>query len=145
MESCYDKIQYSKELGETKKWDFSRYIPQLVVVAIGQNDSHPQDYMAEDYLSREAVNWREHYRQFIEKLLAIYPGSHIVLTTTILNHDSSWDKAIDQVCAEMKNDRVSHFLYSNNGTGTPGHIRIPEAEVMAEELADYIETLRIAW
>lgn len=28
---------------------FSRYIPHVVVVAIGQNDNHPVDYMAEDY------------------------------------------------------------------------------------------------
>ena len=32
-----------------------------------------------------------------------------------------------------------HFLYRRNGAGTPGHIRIPEAEEMAEELAGYIE------
>lgn len=36
---------------------------------------------------------------------------------------------------------VHHFLYSNNGRGTPGHIRRPEAEKMAEELSAYIESL----
>ena len=34
-----------------------------------------------------------------------------------------------------------HFLYSQNGKGTPGHIRIPEAEQMSKELTAFIESL----
>ena len=54
-----------------------------------------------------------------------------------------WDKAIDEVCHNLKDERVIHFLYSENGKGTPGHIRIPEAEKMAEELAAFISGLTI--
>ena len=66
-----------------------------------------------------------------------------MLTTTILEHDVGWDKAIDEVCHNLKDERVIHFLYSENGKGTPGHIRIPEAEKMAEELAAFISGLTI--
>ena len=41
----------------------------------------------------------------------------------------------------MKDKHVHHFLYINNGSGTHGHIRIPEAEKMAEELSGFIESL----
>lgn len=34
--------------------------------------------------------------------------------------------------------RILHFPYESNGTGTPGHIRIPEAERMGHELASFI-------
>ena len=55
VESCYDKIEYHPDLGNIKKWDFSKYTPHVVIVAIGQNDSHPRDYMAEDYEGERSV------------------------------------------------------------------------------------------
>ena len=141
VESCYDKIEYHPDLGPTKPWDFSRYIPHVVVVAIGQNDNHPVDYMAEDYDSEKSKNWRKHYQAFIEKLMQLYPKAQIILATTILCHDKSWDRSIDEVCTRIGSSRVHHFLYTKNGSGTPGHIRIPEAEQMSDELAAYITSL----
>lgn len=143
VESCYDKIEYAPELGERKQWDFSGYTPQVVIVAIGQNDNHPDDYMAEDYQCAKSVYWRKHYRMFVEKLMELYPKAQIILTTTILCHHENWDYSIDEVCEKINNVRVHHFLYHRNGKGTPGHIRIPEAEEMADELAQYIESLDI--
>lgn len=141
MEQVYDKIQYNPKMTEVKTWDFSQYTPQIVIVAIGQNDSHPVDIMKEDDKGEKAQNWKKHYRQFIEKLRMIYPKSHIILATTILQHDARWDQAIDEICRELHDSRITHFLYSQNGTGTPGHVRISEAEQMGEELADYITSL----
>ena len=37
VESCYDKIEYHPDLGPTKQWDFSKYVPHVVVVAIGHS------------------------------------------------------------------------------------------------------------
>lgn len=141
MESCYDKIQYHPDLGNIKKWNFSNYTPHVVVVAIGQNDNHPADYMAEDYHGEKSVHWRTHYRAFIEKLMELYPKAQIILATTILCHHPNWDKSIDEVCRQIGSSRVHHFLYKRNGSGTPGHIRIPEAEEMSEELTAFIENL----
>lgn len=141
MESCYDKLEYNPEISPVKPWDFSRYIPHVAVVAIGQNDAHPEDYMAEDYDGAKAVYWRQRYREFVETLMELYPRAQIILATTILGHDPSWDRAIDEVCGEIASGRVHHFLYARNGCGTPGHIRIPEAEQMSEELAAFIRSL----
>ena len=141
MESCYDKVRYNPQLGEQKPWDFSKYIPQVVIVAIGQNDNHPDDYMAEDYEGDRAEHWRVRYQQFIERLMELYPKAQVILTTTILGHDASWDRAIEEVCRRIGKKNVHHFLYSKNGCGTPGHIRIPEAEQMSEELSGFIKSL----
>ena len=141
MESIYDKIQYYPEPTHRSIWDFKLYRPHVVIVAIGQNDANPEDYMAEDYEGERAQHWRKSYRDFVANLRTIYPRATIILSTTILEHDSSWDKAIDEVCRELADERIHHFLYSNNGTGTPGHIRIPEAERMVEELTGFIESL----
>ena len=145
MFSMYDKIQYHTDLGVQKRWDFSKYTPDVVIVAIGQNDKDPYDYMKADYNSEQSLYWRLAYKDFIGKLRKRYPQAHIILSTTILNHDSVWDDAIDDVCKQLQtsDDKIHHFLYSNNGCGTHGHIRIPEAEKMADEMAAYIESLKI--
>lgn len=137
--STYDKIQNNPSLGELKTWDFSRYVPHVVIVAIGQNDHHPENYMAEDYDGEKARLWRKEYAGFIMKLREKYPNALIVLTTTILGHEIEWDRAIDQVCTELADPMVKHFLYSQNGCGTSGHVRRPEAEKMAAEMQAFLE------
>lgn len=145
MESCYDKIEYHPGLGAVKSWDFRNWQPHVVIVAIGQNDSHPEDYMADDYGGERAAQWRARYEKWIRELMRLYPRAQLILATTILEHDFAWDKAIDEVCGRISDARVHRFYYRRNGAGTPGHIRIPEAEEMAEELASYIESLEDIW
>lgn len=141
MEETFDKIQYQPQLCKPKKWDFDNYRPHVVIVALGQNDSHPEDYMAEDYDCPRAAYWRKRYREFVETLLAIYPGAHIICKTTILEHHINWDRSIEAVCKEIGDEKVHYFRYSNNSVGTKGHIRKPEAEKMADELSCFIENL----
>lgn len=141
MESIYDKITYHPNLCETKNWDFTKYTPQVVIVAIGQNDNHPFDYMAENYDGEKAVRWRKAYAEFIKTLRKRYPHAQIICATSILEHHVNWDLAIGEVCSELKDDKVHHFTYRKNGAGTKGHVRIPEAEQMAEELSMFIESL----
>lgn len=141
MLSSFDKIQINPSLGTRKNWDFNQYMPHVVIIAIGQNDHHPDNYMVEDYEGEKAVRWREGYRLFLEKLRAKYPHAELILSTTILGHEKEWDDAIEQVCREFGDAHTHHFLYSNNGCGTTGHIRRPEAEKMAAELKRFIDSL----
>lgn len=145
MESAWDKMRYNPDFGELTDWDFSRYTPQLVIVAIGQNDSHPEDYMKEDYGGEKARIWRSGYRRFLENIRGKYLDAWIVCITTLLGHDASWDQSVDEVCRGMNDDKLRHFLFRRNGNGTKGHLRIPEAQEMADELSAYIESLKIEW
>ena len=147
VESCYNKLNYNYNLGPLTEWDFSQYTPNIVIFAFGQNDNHPVDYMADDYEGAEGQKWRATYKELLEKLMKIYPKATFILTTTILQHHPNWDRAIEEVTelvnegVEAENKRVYHFLYTRNGSGTPGHIRTPEAEEMARELVAYIDGL----
>ena len=143
METAWNRIHYNPAFGKATEWDFSQYIPQVVIVAIGQNDSHPQDYMKEDYDSGKSVKWRNHYKAFLTKLRKQYPDAKIICCTTLLCHDESWDKSIGQVVREMEDEEITQHLFKRNGRGTPGHLRISEAKEMAEELAAYIENLNV--
>ena len=141
MLSCWDKTLYHPGLGGVTPWEFDKYNPHVVIVAIGQNDAHPENYMGEDYEGEKARHWRAEYKRFLGLLREKYPRAQIVLTTTILGHDPAWDRAIEQVAGELGDGSVHHFLYSKNGTGTSGHIRRPEAEEMAEEMASFLKGL----
>ena len=143
METAWNKIHYNPLFGNATEWDFSKYTPQVVIVAIGQNDNHPDDYMKEDYNSERSKQWREHYKAFIEGLKKQYPEAKIVCCTTLLCHDESWDRSIGEVVKELDHPDVTQCLFTRNGKGTPGHLRIPEAEEMSQELADYIEKLNV--
>ena len=143
METVWDKIHYNPIFGAATNWDFTQYIPQVVIVAIGQNDSHPQDYMKDGYNGMKAVKWREQYGKFLKQIRKKYPSAWIICCTTLLEHDISWDNSIDEVVQSINDSKVLHYMFERNGKGTPGHLRISEAEEMAEELTAYIESLDI--
>ncbi|MDO5409613.1 MAG: GDSL-type esterase/lipase family protein [Lachnospiraceae bacterium] len=143
MEYAWNKIHYNPQFGEATEWDFAQYTPQVVIVAIGQNDSHPDDYMKEDYNGERALLWRNHYKAFLETLRRQYPDAHIVCCTTLLGHDEAWDRSIGEAVTEMADKKITQCRFKRNGKGTPGHLRIAEAEEMAEELSAYIENLPI--
>ena len=128
MEQVWNKMRYNPDYGTVKEWDFSKYTPDIVIVAIGQNDSHPDDYMKTDYEGEKAKNWSTHYRQFLAKLRETYIG---------------WDMSISQAVLDIADKKISHCVFQRNGKATPGHLRIPEAEEMAEELCHYIHSLNI--
>ncbi|WP_455720346.1 GDSL-type esterase/lipase family protein [Agathobacter sp.] len=145
MDSAWDKIHYNPVFGEPMQWDFSQYTPDVVIVAVGQNDAHPYDFMKLEPDGEQAKQWKTHYRAFLERLREVYPDAHIICATTVLEHDSAWDEAIDTVVKEMASEnndsKVSHYTYKRNGCGTPGHPRIPEAYEMADEMAGYIKSV----
>ena len=143
MEHVWNKMRYDSLYGQVTEWDFSKYMPDIVIVAIGQNDSHPDDYMKTDYEGEKAKNWRIHYRQFLAKLRETYPDAWIICCTTLLQHDIGWDMSISQAVLDIADKKISHCVFQRNGKATPGHLRIPEAEEMAEELCHYIHSLNI--
>ena len=101
--------------------------------------------MKEDYNCSRSVRWRREYGELLKKIRGRYPDAWIVCITTLLEHDPSWDQSIDEVCGGLQDEKIRHFVFRRNGRGTPGHLRIPEAEEMAEELSAYIEGLDVQW
>lgn len=138
LESTYDKLRYNSELGYCNKWDFSKYIPQVVIMALGQNDAHPENYIDKDLERKE--KWKAKYGYIIKELRNNYPNALFVVITTILGHSKGWDDALDEMVEELNDEKIVRFKFKRNGCGTPGHIRISEAEEMASELSSFIES-----
>lgn len=147
VESAYDKLCYFPEGGITK-WDFNRYIPQLVVFAFGQNDNHHEGF--EDFNISEPdyrAKWKKRYKEVLLDIRSHYNDPVFILITTVLMHDPDWDNAIEEIKNELisdglvPQDKLFHFMFTRNGKATPGHPRISEQREMAEELTCFISNL----
>lgn len=145
MLTAYDKLAYNPHWNDLRDWDFTRWTPHVVVIAIGQNDNAQGDYMHEDYQGELARAWRTDYRRLVTEIRGKYPRAYILCTTTVMMHSPEWDRAIGEVVASLGDGRVRQFLYTGNGAVTPGHVRRCEAETMARELAECIEALPGVW
>lgn len=140
MLSVYDKLSYTPPF-EISDWDFSRYIPDIVIIAIGQNDANPDPDCLRKPEYRE--KWKSSYSAMLsdirEKYRAAGGDPTFILITTVLMHDPIWDEALDEICAAFDDKKIQRFRFSRNGAATPGHPRIPEQEEMALELSEYIK------
>ena len=136
MESCYDKIQFSP-YAEKKQWDFSRWTPDAVIIAIGQNDANPEPERIKTPEYRRY--WKDNYIKLLRTLMEKYPAAKFVLILTILGHDHTWDDALEEIAQEVNSERVTHFMFRRTGCGTNGHPRATEQEEMAGELYSYFK------
>ena len=102
LESAWDKVNYYPPFGESTPWDFTRWTPHVVVVAIGQNDHNPVNIMAEDYDSAASVHWRAEYRRFLGLLREKYPKLFLL---------------VDGLEASNANARNASFAFDNMGYG----------------------------
>lgn len=143
LESVYDKLCYFPE-GGISQWDFSRYTPDIVVIAIGQNDKHNGKTESDDLNISDPEYrklWKTAYIRLVRELDQKYSSPKFVLTTTILMHDADWDNAIEEIKDELNGMGIKayHNLFKRNGAATPGHPRLAEHNEMAEELTAFIK------
>lgn len=142
LAEVYDKLSYVpySPFG-VNEWDFTRYTPDYVVIAVGQNDAHPDP---------EAINqpeyrrrWADSYKDMVLNLYKKYKISRFILITTLLQHAPVWDEMLDFICAELceqtQSDAFLRCRFRRCGTATPGHPRVSEQEEMAAELELFIE------
>ena len=146
MEAVYDKLCYFPEAGPITKWDFTQYTPDIVIIALGQNDNHNSIGNVNDLDINDPpyrYRWKGGYKNIVMRLAENYGKDHVkfVLTTTILRHDPAWDEAIEEICGELSADgyMVWHNVFTRNGNATDGHPRITEHTEMANELVAFIK------
>ncbi len=136
MESCYDKIEYSP-YKPTKQWDFSKFTPDAVIIAIGQNDANPEPERIKTPEYRR--KWKDAYIALLNTLRDKHKGAKFVLILTVLGHDKTWDEALEEIVEEVNSPDVTHFMFRRTGCGTCGHPRATEQEEMAGELYEYFK------
>lgn len=143
MESAYDKLcMFPEGTHGVTEWDFTRYIPDVVIFEVGQNDCHCETDINTDITDPVyRRKWKSRYKDIILSLQKHYPKAKFILLLTILCHDPEWDKAVEEISAELDDENIVYFRFTRTGRGTPGHPRIPEQCEMADELTAYISSM----
>lgn len=136
--STWNKLRYNPSIGPCTDWTFSAWTPHVVIMAIGQNDNHPDDYISTDAAHRE--KWSSAYAKLLRSLRAKYPWAFIVVITTLLFHNPDWDDALDEIVKGLDDGKIVRYRFARNGSGTPGHLRVSEHAEMATELTTFLKS-----
>lgn len=136
LEFTYNKMSYVPYAPcGVSDWDFSRYTPDIVIFAIGQNDANPNPKAIFD--KEYAEKWKAKYKEIALDIKGKYGSPKFILITTVLMHDPEWDRVIGEIAEEL-GEGAYHYMFRRNGAATPGHPRITEQEEMALELEKFI-------
>ncbi len=140
LESCYDKLRYCSA-SEITQWDFSRFVPHVLVFAVGQNDSSVGNDKIYDVDYRE--RWKNRYMDIIRSVRSHSPKAAVVLALTLMGHDPGWDDALKEIKDGLGGEKnnVYYLHYTRAGKATPGHPRNAEQREMADELMKFLNSL----
>jgi lysophospholipase L1-like esterase len=128
-------------------WDHSRYVPDLVMICIGQNDfsqvSLPVSEYAQDYI------------KVVDRIHAVYPNAKVLLLSSPMaeqSRDDGWQprgKALE-IALTLVQQHYLHkgegfvlpfFVAPRPGTKLDSHPIAPQHAAMAEEIAPAVKLL----
>jgi Secretion system C-terminal sorting domain len=126
------------------KWDYSQWIPNVVVICLGLNDYNGwggyQGPVPDDY--RQLFKYR--YHSFISTLMDVYPGVKILLVAA---NDLAWLKqqasevAAEENAAGNTNVYYTYFPYYNGHYVNNGHPDLYAHQMIADRLIQAIDTM----
>ncbi|MDQ3813499.1 MAG: GDSL-type esterase/lipase family protein, partial [Armatimonadota bacterium] len=126
------------------KWDFSQWIPDVVLINLGTNDFGKEN--------PDEAGWTDAYKAFIGRLRQHYPAAEIYCATSPMMGDWGANKArtthrryLDKIVTDLKaagdaKVRIIEFPTQDpkNGIGADWHPNIKTHEIMA---ANLVQTL----
>lgn len=135
MPQVYDKVSMRND---TIAWDFSKYIPDVVTICLGQNDGI-QDSMA----------FCDNYISFVKRIRAYYPAASIVCLTSPMADErlvsvmKKYLSSIVNVANRNGDKQVYNFFFSKQfHNGCDSHPDMAEHRLIADELTAYIKQIK---
>ena len=149
MPEMYDRLDATDP---TSKWDFSKYTPDLVVINLFQNDDwitqkpdHPEFKHRFGSTAPSAETIVLAYKNFVQNIRSKYSKAQIICTLGSMDatqKGSPWPGYVEKAVAQMNDEKIyTHFFPYKN---TPGHPKVAEQQVMANDLIAYIDQ-KIKW
>lgn len=139
----YDRVDPNDS---NSKWDFSSYIPDIVVVNLFQNDSwivnqsNHEEFKARFGTIKPTDDFMiKAYADFISKIRTKYPKAQIICCLGNMDatrEGSKWPNLIRSAVASLKDAKIaSHYFEYKN---TNGHPKVKEQQAMADDLIRFI-------
>ena len=149
MPEMYDRLNPEDE---NSAWNFKKYIPEIVVVNLFQNDSwlvnrkeHPEFKSKFNSQPPSESFIIDAYSNFIKKIRIEYPKAKIIAmlgNMDITKTGSKWPEYILKAVRSIKDQNIyTHFVPCKE---TPGHPSEKEQEDIAKSLIEFIEE-HIEW
>ncbi|WP_375419498.1 SGNH/GDSL hydrolase family protein [uncultured Hymenobacter sp.] len=134
MPQVFDKVS----LRDNRiSWDFQRYQPDVVTVALGQNDG-----------VQDSVVFCRAYREFLQTLRRHYPRADIVCLTSPMGDAKltaalkNYLTAVVQAAKARGDQKVHSFFFARRYTsGCESHPSLAEHQLIAQELLAFLQPL----
>jgi hypothetical protein len=127
------------------KWDFAKWVPDVVVVCLGLNDYSGLKDSAGNVTEKKSALFRGAYRKFLGTLRAVYPGIRIVAVAA----SEQWirdnvGKVVDEE-REAGDRTISYARFDrfNGGYVAYGHPTVATHRRMADQIISQMEELRL--
>lgn len=137
MPRVFDKIDLR---GDSVKWDFSKYQPDVVNVCLGQNDG-----------IQDSVSFCSAYLKFINELRGHYPKAEIILLTSPMGEEQltavlkNYLTGIKHAMQKQGDKKVTTFFYRKRyHNGCDSHPDLEEHKQIANELGAFVKS-KMKW
>ncbi len=129
------------------EWDFSVYVPDIVVINLFQNDFSLMNKPERDEFKMKFGTTPpgddfiiKSYQDFVSDIRYHYPQAHIICVLgnmDVTRKDSKWPGYVEQAVSALNDSLLytHYFPYKN----TPGHPNIEEQKEMATSLIQFID------
>jgi hypothetical protein len=127
------------------KWDFTRWVPDVVVVCLGLNDYSGLKDSAGSVPEEKSALFRAAYRRFLDTLRAVYPGIRIVAVAA----SEHWIREnVGKVVGEVQAAGNRTVFYASfdrfeGGYVAYGHPTVETHRRMAEQLISRMDTFHL--
>lgn len=149
MSELYDRLDPTDA---ESKWDFSRYVPDLVVINLFQNDSWivklPDNEQFKARFGIKAPTDEQlikAYKDFVKTIRNKYPKAQIICalgSMDAVKEGAPWAGYVQKAVAQIGDKKIyTHFFPYKN---TPGHPSKKEQQAMADDLDAFIDQ-NIKW
>jgi hypothetical protein len=127
------------------KWNFYKWIPDLVVIALGLNDYSGLKNKDENVTEEKSAIFQKGYHQFIKILRTVYPGVKILAVAPYTEWiRSNVKQVVEEEKAEGNTDiYYAQFDYFPGGYVGYGHPTVETHKKMASQLIEAIDSLKI--
>ncbi|WP_210490662.1 SGNH/GDSL hydrolase family protein [Rufibacter aurantiacus] len=147
LPEVYEKIDFQDK--NPQRWDFSRFSPQIVSIALGTNDFSDGDGKT-PRLPFDSATFVKAYIGFVKNVKAIYPKAQIALLSSPMMNGAK-KQALENCLSAVKaqvdatypaaKPVALHFFKPMRATGCTGHPNVEEHGVMAAELEPFFKKL----
>lgn len=149
MPEMYDRLDATDS---TSKWDFSKYIPDVVVINLLQNDSwivtmsdQPEFKHRFGTAAPTESEVIDAFKKFVQTIRDTYPKSQIICmlgNMDITKKGSPWPGYVDEAVKQLHDKKI--FTFFSPYKDTYGHPKVREQKAMADGLIKFIDE-NIKW